>query len=82
LALSSIASTEPSSATPAKMPSLREYDSTCAFRLESVVAAAVRPTGPAATLASAPSVTLPSAMPSTLSRDVSTSMTSVDCTPH
>ena len=41
-----------------------------------------RPSGPAATLASAPSVTLPPAMPSTLSRDISTRTTSVDCTPN
>src|SRR4030095_10332305 len=57
-------------------------ESTCAFRVASVVAAAERPTGPAATDASAPSVTLPSAMPSTLLRDISTNTTSVDCTPH
>ena len=77
----SICSTAPSSDTPANSPRARDHDQISAFSWPSVAAAALRPTGPAATPASAPRVNLPLTTSSRLRSLRNTSTTSADCTP-
>lgn len=81
LAASSIDSTAPSRAMPANRPRARDHDQISALSWPSVAAAAVRPTGPAATLASPPRVSLPLTIESRPRAPRNTSTMSEDCTP-
>src|SRR5690606_38720610 len=74
-------STAPSRATPANRPRARDHDQISAFSPPSVASPVVRPTGPAATLASAPRVILPLTIESSPRWLENTSTTSEDCTP-